>query len=255
MRPLARFGQNFLHDQNIVRAIVDDAVEGLGDLSEPTQILEIGPGLGALSGEILSRKLPLAAIEIDRGLAAFLREQFKDEPHFLLVEGDALDLLPTAGAAISPRLILGNLPYNISTPLLALALALPEPPQRLVLMLQREVAERLAARHDTPDYGALSILVQVGYAVRIVRKLSPSVFYPAPEVESAVVRFDRLAVPLLPEKEEGLFHDFVKKGFSQRRKKLSNTLGQYLEGEVATKRPGELSVGEWVALWKARRQT
>ena len=255
MRPLARFGQNFLHDQNLARAIV---LEAVAELYPAGPVLEVGPGLGALTELILEAGLEITALEIDRGLAAVLRERLGGHPEygarFHLVEGDALETLADpafrASAGARPRLFLGNLPYNISTPLLVGVLALPQPPERVVLTLQKEVAERLAAKHGTSAYGALTIQIQSGYAVRLVRTLPPSVFYPVPEVDSAVVRLDRLPSPLIPEGEAAAFHAFVKKGFSQRRKKLSNTLGI-----ADSRRAEELSVPDWVAAWNAHRPT
>ncbi|SDT92536.1 16S rRNA (adenine1518-N6/adenine1519-N6)-dimethyltransferase [Verrucomicrobium sp. GAS474] len=250
MRPLARFGQNFLHDQNLAKAIV---LEAIGELYPAGPVLEVGPGLGALTELILDAGLELTALEIDRGLAALLRERLGAKPGFTLVEGDALETLADPAfresAGGRPRLFLGNLPYNISTPLLAAVLALPRPPQRIVMTLQKEVAQRLAAKHGTSDYGAITIHIQSGYAVRLVRVLPPSVFYPVPEVDSAVVRLDRLAAPLVPEEESAAFHAFVRKGFSQRRKKLSNTLGI-----ADSRRPEELSVPEWVAAWNQYKE-
>ncbi len=242
-RPLARFGQNFLHDQNLARAIV---LEAVAELYPAGPVLEVGPGLGALTELVLEAGLEITALEIDRGLAAILRERLGGNPAFRLVEGDALETLadPAFRAEARPRLFLGNLPYNISTPLLVAVLALPHPPERIVLTLQKEVAERLAARPGTPAYGGLSVQIQCGYAVRLVRTLPPSVFYPVPEVDSAVVRLDRLPSPPIPGEEAQAFYAFVKKGFSQRRKKLSNTLGI-----ADSRRPEELSVADWAAAW------
>ncbi|MDE1170014.1 MAG: 16S rRNA (adenine(1518)-N(6)/adenine(1519)-N(6))-dimethyltransferase RsmA [Verrucomicrobium sp.] len=239
MRPLARFGQNFLHDQNAARAVVADALAG-----QPagSTVLEVGPGLGALTGLLLEAGCPVTALEIDRGLAAFLRERFAAAPGFTLREGDALRLLPETAA---PQLVAGNLPYYISGPLLAGFLAFSPPPRRMVLTLQKEVAERLAAKPGTEAYGALTVQVQSAYAARLSRVLPPSVFYPQPEVDSAVVVLDLLPAPHLPEGERAAFLAFVKKGFSQRRKKLSNTLGV-----PEDRRPDALSVAEWVALWR-----
>ncbi len=230
----------------MVRALVDEALAGFEAAGLP--VLEIGPGLGALTGELLARGCDLTAVEIDRGLAGFLRDRFADAPNFKLVEADALDILanPAAGRAIAPRLLVGNLPYYISTPLLTGAIDLPEPPERMILTLQKEVTERLAAKPGTAAYGSLSIFVQTGYAVRLVRMLPPSVFYPQPEVDSAAVRLDRLAEPLLSPAEREPFQAFVKKGFAQRRKKLSNTLGI-----ADDRRPEALSLTDWIAAWRS----
>jgi len=245
MRPLSRFGQNFLHDGNLIRALVDEAVAGFDPAADP--ILEIGPGLGALTGEALARGFAVTSVEIDRGLAAFLRERFAAAPRFILIENDALEILgdPAAGRAIEPRILLGNLPYYISTPLLAKAIDLPVPPQRMVLTLQKEVAERLAAKPGTSAFGSISVLVQSFYAVKLIRTLPPTVFYPQPEVDSAAVRLDLLGAPPLAVAERAPFQAFVRKGFSQRRKKLSNTLGI-----ADDRRPEQLSVEDWIVAWR-----
>jgi len=244
LRPLKQFGQNFLHDQNLARLLAGQAVEGVPSGS---RVVEIGPGLGALTEFLLQSDVHLTALEKDRGLCAFLREHFAEEiaqGRFDLREGDALELLPQLDAP--PAVICGNLPYYISTPLLMECMRLPGVPARLFFLVQKEVGQRLASLPGNKIYGALSILVQTGYEVAMVRTLPGSVFYPPPEVESVIVQLTPSAQPLILPRERGSFAEFVQRGFSQRRKKLSNLL------PVADDRRAEqLSPAEWVGLWRS----
>ena len=243
LRPLKQLGQNFLHDQNLARALAGQAVAGI----EPgATVVEIGPGLGALTEILLEKNVRLITLEMDRGLCVYLREKFAApiaEGKLVLREGDALETLPKLDT--TPAVICGNLPYYISTPLLAKAIDLPVPPQRMVLTLQKEVAERLAAKPGTSAFGSISVLVQSFYAVKLIRRLPPTVFYPQPEVDSAAVRLDLMGAPPLAVAERAPFQAFVRKGFSQRRKKLSNTLGI-----ADDRRPEQLSVEDWIVAWR-----
>ena len=242
LRPLKQFGQNFLHDQNLARWL---AGRILDDLTPGACVVEIGPGLGALTEFLLVGEKPLIAIEKDRGLCAFLRERFGSDiaaGRFDLREGDALDLLPRLDS--EPTVVCGNLPYYISTPLLMECLRLPGEPARLFFLIQKEVGQRLAASSGSKAYGALSVFVQAGYDVALVRTLPGSVFYPQPEVESVAVQLTPLAQPLVPSSARESFMKVVQRGFSQRRKKLSNLL------PVTDQRRAEhLSPQEWVDLW------
>jgi 16S rRNA (adenine1518-N6/adenine1519-N6)-dimethyltransferase len=179
------------------------------------------------------------AFEIDQGLISFLREEFRDEPRFRLIEGDALKTLP----GHTPRPVLcGNLPYSISTPLLVqLALRQP-PPETVVVTLQKEVADRFAAQPRTSDYGAVTVLLQTVFQIEKVRALPPEVFYPRPRVDSSVLRLNRRAsVPADRER----FYAFVRKGFSQRRKQLKRVLPVDL-----ARRAEELDPSEWWQLYE-----
>ena len=212
-------------------------------------IVEIGPGLGALTGFLMGRKLKIIALEKDRGLCAFLRERFAAEMaqgELELREGDALDLIPSLEA--QPAVICGNLPYYISTPLLMESIKLPGVPARLFSLVQKEVGQRLASQPGNKTYGALSVLVQASYQVAMVRTLPGSVFYPQPEVESVVVQLTPMAEPLVVPGERENFTTFVQRGFSQRRKKLSNLLPT-----TDGRRAEHLSPAEWVDLWRSCR--
>lgn len=239
LRPLKQFGQNFLFDANLCRFVVDQIPIGVDK-----NILEIGPGLGALTQVMLEKNWNVTAIETDRGLCGWLKERFQNLPHFHLVEGDALHLI---SQHFHPYII-GNLPYNISTPLLAELLKLDTLPQACVFTLQKEVAGRLTAAAHTKDYGIISVAVQRFYKVEFLKTLPSNVFFPEPKVESAVVRLTLTAEKTVPAKERKDFYDFLKLGFSHRRKMLKSVLPVTL-----TARAEELSVHEWVQLYQTIR--
>jgi 16S rRNA (adenine1518-N6/adenine1519-N6)-dimethyltransferase len=244
LRPLKQLGQNFLHDQNLARWLAETAVEGL---PSGAGVVEIGPGLGALTGVILEKGLRLIALEKDRGLCIFLREHFRqpiENGNLDLREGDALDLLPQLST--TPAVICGNLPYYISTPLLMECIRLPGVPAKLFFLMQKEVGLRLVSHCGNKTYGALSVLVQAGYEVKLVRSLPGSVFYPPPEVESVAVQLTPRAQPLIAAGDRKSFAAAVQRGFSQRRKKLSNLLPTSDE-----RRAEHLTPAEWVELWKS----
>lgn len=248
LRPLKQLGQNFLHDQNLAKWLAEHAVEGI---EAGAHVVEIGPGLGALTSVLLAKNLSLIALEKDRGLCVFLREHFAAEiarGSLDLREGDALEMLPQLG--VTPAVICGNLPYYISTPLLMECLRLPGVPARLFFLVQKEVGQRLASRPGNKTYGALSVLVQSGYDVALARTLPGSVFYPPPEVESVAVQLTPRAAPLVAPGDRERFAAVVQRGFSQRRKKLSNLLPTD-DG----RRAEHLSPAEWVELWQQVERT
>jgi 16S rRNA (adenine1518-N6/adenine1519-N6)-dimethyltransferase len=243
LRPLKQLGQNFLHDQNLAKWLAERAVLAI----EPGgTVVEIGPGLGALTSVLLAANLRLIALEKDRGLCVFLREHFAAEiarGSLDLREGDALEMLPRLG--ITPTVICGNLPYYISTPLLMECLKLPGAPARLFFLMQKEVGQRLGSLPGRKTYGALSVLVQSGYDVALVRTLPGSVFYPPPEVASVAVQLTPCARPLVAPEDRERFAAVVHRGFSQRRKKLSNLLPT-----DDSRRAEQLCPAEWVELWR-----
>jgi 16S rRNA (adenine1518-N6/adenine1519-N6)-dimethyltransferase len=239
LRPLESLGQNFLFDQNICRQIVAYLEPAPG-----AKVLEIGPGLGSLTEILLDLDLHLTALEIDKGLCLYLREKFQLFSNFTLIEGDATETLPTIGDC--PYAI-GNLPYNVSTPLLASLLQMAKPPWRCVFMLQKEMAGRLAAPPRTRDYGAISVLVQSYYHLEPLKTLKGNVFYPAPSIDSSVIKLTlRDNRPDFTLKQQRDFYQFVRRGFSQRRKKLRNLIDHF-DGD---QRAEELTVGEWQELYK-----
>lgn len=245
LRPSRRLGQNFLHDQNVARLIVE-----LAEIRPDDHVLEIGPGLGALTGFIAPRCRALTLIEKDRRLADFLRTRF---PAATLIEGDALEEIANLGAPTSLSTVLGNLPYSIASPLIVRLAEADLRPPRMLFTIQLEVAQRLAASPRTHDYGLLTLLVQPFYHVEIVRKIPATVFWPTPEIASAVVRLTRRPEPLLSNPAlETRFRDLARRAFQQRRKTLGAIFGPDLPPSANTRRrPEELTIGEWSSLARA----
>jgi 16S rRNA (adenine1518-N6/adenine1519-N6)-dimethyltransferase len=240
LRPLKQLGQNFLHDGNLAAWIATQALE---EAPGGAEIVEIGPGLGALTARLLERGARVIALEKDRGLCVFLRERFAAEiaaGRLDLRHGDALEILPT----LAIPLICGNLPYYISTPLLMECLKLG--PRHLFFVVQKEVGQRLASTPGGKIYGALSVLVQAACEVDLVRTLPGSVFFPPPEVASVAISLRPRAQPLVPPADRAAFTAFVQRGFAQRRKKLSNLLPVRDE-----RRAEHLSPEEWAGLWRS----
>jgi 16S rRNA (adenine1518-N6/adenine1519-N6)-dimethyltransferase len=222
LEPRHRFGQNFMIDQNLLRLVAD-----AGNIAANDQILEIGPGTGTLTDELLARGASVTAVEIDRDLANLLRERFKDNERFRLIEGDALDgkhnLNPELLRSIEPKntKLIANLPYNIASPLIIDLLIAGLP--MLVFTVQKEVAQRLRAVPGTDAYGGLSIMTQLLSRVEVLRTLPPSAFWPAPKIDSSLVRLtadNRLG----PRDRAAAFSLFLQKLFSSRRKTLRKTL-------------------------------
>jgi 16S rRNA (adenine1518-N6/adenine1519-N6)-dimethyltransferase len=252
--------QNFLVDVDVLEAILAEAAPAPGG-----QVLEIGPGLGFLTAGLLDAGAMVTAVELDRGLAGFLRDRFgaalgQAGPGSLrLIEGDALDQ-PLTRLLPEPYDVVANLPYHITSPILHRLLERPPRPRRLVLMVQREVAERIAARPGSLSY--LSVFVQYHAAVRIVRRVAPAAFEPAPAVDSAVIVIEPFAADdrLEPAAEEALWR-LVQAAFRERRKMIHNVLsrqlpvpGERIAAALAEahidpdRRPQTLAVGEWLRL-------
>jgi len=235
LRPLKQLGQNFLFDQNTCRLIVDALGAPPG-----TAVVEIGPGLGALTELLLDNTYPVTALEFDRGLALFLTERFAGNRAFHLIEGDALE---TLSQVKDQSWVIGNLPYNISTPLLMTLVRMKPAAQTCVFTLQKEIGLRLTAQPRTKDYGAVTVFLQTFYKIEVVRVLSSKIFYPEPQVSSAVLKFTSLHSQFSVIQRER-FHQFVRQGFSQRRKKLKSLLPISSEA-----RAEELSIPEWKDLF------
>jgi 16S rRNA (adenine1518-N6/adenine1519-N6)-dimethyltransferase len=250
--------QNFLADVDVLEAIVAEA-----EPEPASRILEIGPGLGILTAALLEAGANVTAVELDRRLAALLRDRFADVDALRLIEGDALDedltnLVP------SPYDVVANLPYHITSPILHALLGRTPRPSRLVLMVQREVAERIAAPPGRMSY--LSVFVQYHAKVRIARLVPPTAFEPEPAVESAVLVLEPYPDDdRLPDSaaEDELWR-LVQAAFRERRKMLHNVLVRQLslpadaiERALAAasiapdRRPQTLAVGEWLALAEA----
>jgi len=211
-------GQNFLHDGNQLRRIVDAA-----EISPVDKILEIGPGLGPLTELLLQKAGRVLAIEMDARLVAFLRERFS-HPHFELLHADALRILKEEPRDWSDWKLVANLPYSVASPILVELAAGRRAPKKIVATLQLEVAQRLMAGADDDDYGILTLLVQLDFVPRGWFKIPPGCFFPAPDVDSAGVVLERRAAPLLPENLRASFVKIVKRAFSQRRKMILKLL-------------------------------
>lgn len=224
-----RFGQNFLHDPNVIERILRTV-----DPKPDDFIIEIGPGLGALTQPLLARAGKLTVVEIDRDVIPLLRENCGQSPTLNIVQADALRLdyrtLAPAGARL--RLV-GNLPYNISTPLLFHVLDQADVIADMHFMLQKEVVDRMCASPDDDAYGRLSVTLAARCAVSHLFHVGPGAFKPAPKVDSAVVR----VVPRKPDFEivdPRLFDEIVTRAFAQRRKTLSNSLKGLADAQLLT---------------------
>ncbi len=226
-RPRHRFGQNFMVDQNLVRIVADAGQIEPGDL-----VIEVGPGTGTLTEELLSRDARVVAVEIDRDLAELLHQRLGGREVFTLIEGDALlgkhALNPQLAHVIQAALVekravrlVANLPYNIASPLVIELLIAGV--RLLAFTVQREVADRLRASPGTDEYGPLTVMAQLLARVQVLRALPPQAFWPAPRIESSIVRMvrdDRLGALAAP------FGRFVHQLFSSRRKTLRKGLAQ-----------------------------
>jgi 16S rRNA (adenine1518-N6/adenine1519-N6)-dimethyltransferase len=227
-RPRKSLGQNFLADRTVPPRIADAASIEPGDY-----IVEVGPGLGVLTEELAGRLDPdrggkLVAIELDRDLLPVLQERFADWPQVALMQGDVLDISPGELSGGRAYKLVANLPYYITSAVLRHFLETRDRPRTLVVMVQREVAERIAA--SPPDMSLLAVSVQFYGKPKIMFRVPPGAFRPTPKVESAVVRVDVYPpgeTPVSPEDEEHFFR-VVRAGFSQKRKQLGNTLSTAL---------------------------
>ncbi len=244
-----RFGQHFLSDAAIIDAIVQAIAPRPGQF-----VVEIGPGLAALTQPLVERLGQLTVIELDRDLAARLREH----PRLRVIESDVLrvDFRTLASErSDTPMRVVGNLPYNISTPILFHLLGAADVIADQHFMLQKEVVDRMVAQPCTADYSRLSVMLQWRYAMENVLFVPPESFEPPPRVDSAVVRM----VPLTPapDVDAGLLGELVQVAFSQRRKLLRHSLGRWLDARGHTgdfdlqRRAEEVPVAEFVALAQA----
>jgi 16S rRNA (adenine1518-N6/adenine1519-N6)-dimethyltransferase len=250
-RARKRFGQNFLHDAGVIHRILR-AIHA----REGERMLEIGPGQGALTEGLLDSGAQLDVIELDRDLIPLLTAKFASEPRFQLHQGDALkfDFSSLDPAPHSLRVV-GNLPYNISTPLIFHLLNNAALIRDMHFMLQKEVVERLAAGPGGKDWGRLSIMVQYHCRVEHLFNVGPGAFNPPPKVDSAIVRLVPHAVLPHPAKDHRLLENVVREAFNQRRKTLRNTLKALLSadeieaaGVDGSLRPEQLDLAAFVRL-------
>ncbi len=245
--PRKRFGQNFLVDDGIIDSIVGSIAPQRSD-----NLVEIGPGLGALTAPLLARLDRLHVIEIDRDLIAQLRERYA-AANVTIHEGDVLNF---DFAALGNKLrVVGNLPYNISTPLLFRFAEFAEQIRDVHVMLQREVVERMVAAPGDSEFSRLSVMLQYRFDMENLFDVPPESFDPAPKVDSAVVRLTPLAPLPYPARDEAVFSSVVARAFSQRRKTLRNTLkGVIADADFARlgidpgARAQELSVADFVRI-------
>jgi 16S rRNA (adenine1518-N6/adenine1519-N6)-dimethyltransferase len=226
LRPKRHFGQNFLTDGSLVERIATEAVP-----DQSAGVVEIGAGLGALTEALLTRGARVVTIERDRDLIPILRELFATpllERRLTLLEADAktVDYAEYFRELPAPRVLAGNLPYQLTGPLLRRAVELAPSLDRAVFLVQAEVADRLAARAGTADYGALSVFAQAAFSVRRAFLVRKGAFYPQPNVDSAVVTLTPLRPRLVEETES--FVRLVHDAFSQRRKQLKNSWSNIL---------------------------
>jgi 16S rRNA (adenine1518-N6/adenine1519-N6)-dimethyltransferase len=249
-------GQHFLNDRRILERIADAL-----DLHGTETVIEIGPGRGGLTEVLADKAGRLVAVEIDRALAAQLRERFARRDSVSIVEADVLDV-HLGDLASGPFRLVGNVPYYITTPILFHALERPRP-ERAVYLVQREVADRIVAPPGSKEYGALSVNVQSVAIPRILFRVAPGSFQPPPKVESAVVRIDPRPDPVIEPAEEGEFRRFVQDVFGMRRKQLQRILRTLWSassddvdaalracGVEPSARPETVSVGQFAAVFR-----
>lgn len=249
-------GQNFLIDDSVPKDIVNGA-----EVDENDLVIEIGPGVGTLTAQLLKRAKKVVAIELDNDLIPILQQEIGDNPKFTLIHNDALkvDFNEIIGEERSVKLV-ANLPYYVTTPIIVKLLKEDYKFKSLTIMIQKEVAERMNAEPGNKDYGALSLLVQYYCNTSIVRRVPPQCFIPRPKVDSIVIRLERLEEPKVKVQNEKLFFDIIRSSFNMRRKTLWNgvkSLGldkekleiAFENANIDPKRRGEtLSIEEFACL-------
>lgn len=249
LAPRRAFGQNFVSDPNTVRRIAR-----MANVSATDHVVEIGAGLGSLTLALAETGARITAIEIDHGIAPVLRDVVKDLPNVSVVVGDALELdwneiIPPGSSAV----VVANLPYNVATPLVADLLdAIPQI-SRFVVMVQKEVALRLASSVGSSDYGAISVKVAYWATAHVLGDVPPSVFIPRPKVTSSIIEITRRETPAVgPHIEPQQLFKVIRMGFGQRRKMLRRSLAAIATpenfenaGVSPEARPEELNVEQW----------
>ena len=260
LHPKRSLGQNFLTDPNTARRVV-----ALADLPAAAPVLEIGPGLGSLTLALLDAGHDVVALELDDRLADVLRTVVADAAddragHVRVESGDAMtvDLAALVAAPPSPRACVSNLPYNVAVPVVVRLLEEAEAVERILVMVQREVGERLAAGPGDPQYGAVSVKVAYFAEAQVVGLVPPTVFVPKPKVDSALVRLHRRSEPPVSVPSADDLFTLVRAGFSQRRKMLRRSLAPLLgdaapdvleaAGVAPTARAEALGLDDWAAV-------
>ena len=249
-------GQNFLIDDSVLNDIVKGA-----DVNSEDLVIEIGPGVGTLTAQLLNKAKRVVSIELDSDLIPILQQELGEHPNFSLIHKDALkvDFNEVIGDEKSVKLV-ANLPYYVTTPIIVNLLKEGYNFKSLTIMIQKEVAERIDAEPNCKEYGSLSLLVQYYCNTEIIRKVAPSSFMPRPKVESIVIRLDRLEEPKVKVKDEKLMFEIIRSSFNMRRKTLWNGVKNigldkedlkkaFAEAEIDPKRRGEtLSLEEFARL-------
>ncbi|WNS75541.1 16S rRNA (adenine(1518)-N(6)/adenine(1519)-N(6))-dimethyltransferase RsmA [Bacillus sp. DTU_2020_1000418_1_SI_GHA_SEK_038] len=221
-------GQNFLIDTNILRRIVDHA-----ELTEESAAIEIGPGIGALTEQLAKRSKKVVAFEIDQRLLPILQDTLSPYPNTKIIHEDVLKadvkgMIETELEGIHDIMVVANLPYYVTTPIIMKLLEDKLPIRGIVCMLQKEVADRISAKPGTKDYGSLSIAIQYYTEAETVMIVPKTVFIPQPNVDSAVIRLTKRKEPAVSVQNEEFFFQIIRASFAQRRKTLLNNLTSYL---------------------------
>jgi len=254
LRAKKSLGQHFLVDKNILDKIIKAA-----ELSKKDVVLEVGAGLGTLTKELSQRAKKVIAVEIDRKMAEILRETLKNVENVEIVEGDILKLNPKSEILISKQIqnskfkIVANIPYQITSPLLEKFLTGRNKPKEMVLLVQKEVAEKICCR--PPQMNRLGIFVQFYGKPEIIAKVSKNCFWPKPVVDSAILKISEISTKR--DKQEKLFFDLVRKGFSQKRKQLKNIFDQQIlkkAGILPKKRAETLSINQWLKIYNTLKE-
>jgi 16S rRNA (adenine1518-N6/adenine1519-N6)-dimethyltransferase len=262
LRPKRSLGQNFLVDRNTLNILLSTA-----SVSSEDHVLEIGPGLGIVTEELADRACSVTAVEKDGRLAVHLRRRFQGDANVSILEADMLDV-DAAQLAMGPvDKVVSNLPYCVGSRILVDLARMERPPLRMVVTVQKEVADRLAAGPGTREYGLLSVWCGLAYEVKTVRIVPPTCFWPRPEVSSAIVSMAIRSPVDLPGTARTVFYKVTRQTFSQRRKQMATMLPRFFPSAVrdraacatlleeiglqATVRPQDLSVPDWCRL--ARR--
>jgi len=267
LRPRKRFGQHFLIDGNLMRRLVESA-----ELSPDNMVLEVGPGTGGLTDLLVRRAGRVVCVEIDRDLVALLDERFRDAENVTLIQGDILQskhlIMPEVAEEIRKysgpgqgcAKLAANLPYQLATPLVMNLLVDFPQVRRLCFTVQAEVGERIMAEPNCKAYGPLSIIAQTLCTIETVARIGPQSFWPRPEVNSVMLRMDVLPSPFADHPDVTRFAALVRGAFEHRRKTLRSALAYVLDepalGRVCgacdvSRRPEQLSIQEWVSLFRA----
>ena len=230
LRPLKRYGQSFLIDKNIMVRIAEAASIGPGD-----RVVEIGPGVGIMTGMLADRAGSVIALEVDRRMIEVLEEELVERRNVTVINQDVLvyDFASALGTSGDALTVVGNIPYNISSQIVFRLIRFREHIRAAVLMFQRELAERILAHPGTPGYSSISVMTAMYFVPQRVIHVSPRCFFPEPKVDSLVLKFSTREKPLCEVKNPDLFQNLVRAAFSKRRKTLLNSLASnpYIELE------------------------